>query len=151
MRAPLIGPKSRDEWIQAYVDRDSDTEYVTEPGEVMVWDETHGFFTYLFDAESRLLVIPKMCGDGKHWRKLIYRMYRATRGEPWWTRGVYCCTKRNPKAYMRILGGRVVKREIKANGQVLSFILISPEDTKEGRDCDVVDTDNCGDRADSRA
>jgi hypothetical protein len=142
MRPPMKGPKSRGEWIQAYVDRDSDTEYVTYPGEEMKWDEEHGFFTYLYDAESRLLAIPKMCGDGKHWRKLIYRMVMATRGEPWFIRGAYCCTKRNPAAYMRILGGRLVKQETKENGQVLSFILITPEDFKERSDCDVAD--DCG-------
>jgi hypothetical protein len=96
----------------------------------MIWDTEHGFFTYTYEPESRLLCIPKMCGDGKHWRKMIHEMALAARDV---CDGVYCCTKRSPKVYMRVLGGKLVKQERKENGQVLSYILISFDDTKEGR------------------
>jgi hypothetical protein len=134
MRAPMVGPKSRDEWIRVYEERDSDTEYVTYPGEQMAWHPMHGFFTYFFDPETRLITIPKMCGDGKYWRKVIFEMAQMTR-QLLGTRGVYCCTKRNPKAYMRILGGELVKQEHRDDGTVLSYIFITFGNTKEGRNC----------------
>jgi hypothetical protein len=129
---PIVkGPHTLGEWLRIYAERDSDTEYVTEPGERMVWDAEHGFFTFMFDPLERLILIPKMCGDGKYWRKAIYEMYLRARGGGIGVRGVYCCTKRNPKAYMRILGGELVKQETKENGQVISYILITGENTKE--------------------
>jgi hypothetical protein len=143
VRAPLTGPKSLAEWIRVYEERDSDTEYVLYPGEELRWHPLHGFFTFIYDPAVRLLLIPKMCGDGKFWRKLIYQMVLRTRGEPWLTKGAYCCTKRNPKAYMRILGGTLDKQEVTENGQVLSYILITPEDFKERSDCDVADACDC--------
>jgi hypothetical protein len=121
----MKGPYSLDEWLRIYREHDSDTEYVSYPGELRVGDEEHGFFTYMFDAENLVLLIPKMCGDGRHWRKLIFTMVAATRHLG--VIGVYCCTKRNPRAFMRLFGGTLVKQETKDNGQVLSYILITPE------------------------
>ena len=92
-------------------------------------DPEHGFFTYIFDPEERVLLIPKICGDGKFWRKLIHGMVAATRCLG--VRGVYCCTKRNPRAFTRLFGGRVVKTETRENGAVLSYIFITLEDSRE--------------------
>jgi hypothetical protein len=98
----------------------------------------HGFFTYYYDPESRELLIPKMCGDGKYWRRLIYKMAKAARGI---TRGVYCCTKRNPAAYMRVLGGTLAKMEHvydfrTGKRRTLWYIFITFKDTKESDDKD---------------
>lgn len=133
----MLGPKRFEEWVKIYEERDSDTEYVLSPGEKIVFDPMHGFFTYCFDAESREILIPKMCGDGKHWRKLIHKMVRDTQGLG--VRGVLCCTKRNPQAYMRILGGKLRKMEHTYDFQTgknttLWFIFITLKDTKEGRE-----------------
>jgi hypothetical protein len=138
-------PKTFEEWVEAYEERDSDTEYVLTPGERVVYDPARGFFTYSFDAANREILIPKMCGDGRHWRKKIYELYLATRRLG--VRGVYCCTKRNPAAYMRVLGGRLVKMEhsydfVTGKERTLWYIFISPDDTKEGRgDNDGPDSD----------
>jgi hypothetical protein len=138
-------PRTFGEWVEAYEERDSDTEYVLTPGERVVYDPAHGFFTHSFDAASREILIPKMCGDGRHWRKEIYRLYRATRHLG--VRGVYCCTKRNPVAYMRVLGGTLRRMEVSydfvtGKNHILWFIFISPEDTKERSDAkDVADSD----------
>lgn len=102
-RTTMTGPKSFDEWVAVYEERDSDTEYILSPGEKVVYDPMHGFFTYLFDAESKELLVPKMCGNGKHWRPLIHKLVRDT--QHLGVRGVLCCTKRNPQVYMRVLGG----------------------------------------------
>jgi hypothetical protein len=128
VRTGVKGPHTLDEWIRIYEERDSDTEYVTYPGERLVWDKDHGFFTFMFDPEERVILIPKMCGDGKYWRERVYEMAAAARHLG--VRGVYCCTKRNSEAFTRLFGGRVVKRETKENGQALSYILITAEDAK---------------------
>ncbi len=133
----MRGPKTFAEWVQIYEERDSDTEYVLSPSEKIVFDPMHGFFTYAFDAASRTILIPKMCGDGKHWRALIHKMVLAGQGIG--IKGVLCCTKRNPQAYMRILGGKLTKLEVtydftSSKQHFLWFIFISLKDTKEGRD-----------------
>ncbi|GHV42554.1 hypothetical protein FACS1894187_24850 [Synergistales bacterium] len=129
----MRGPKTLGEWIEAYEERDSDTEYVLSPGERIVYDDMHGFFTYLFDPREKLVLIPKMCGDGKHWRKQILKLVLATRHLG--VKGAYCCTKRNPVAYMRVLGGTLRKMEhtydfVTGRQHTIWYILITPEDTK---------------------
>jgi hypothetical protein len=131
----MKGPKSFEEWVRVYEERDSDTEYVISSGERIVKDPMHGFFTYWYDAEHRELVIPKMCGDGKFWRKVIYEMVLAA-GDM--CRGVLCCTKRNPKAWVRVHGGRLRRVEYTFDfetkkSRALWFIFITPGDTKEGQ------------------
>lgn len=138
MRTSMKGPKSFEEWMRVYEERDSDTEYILSPGELGAWHPMHGFFTYIYDAESRTLLIPKMCGDGKRWRRVIYGMVVAS--APDVCRGALCCTKRNPVAYTRILGGNIcgVERSYDFNGKkgtTLWYIFITPDDTKEGRHC----------------
>lgn len=148
MRPSMKGPKTFEEWVRVYEERDSDTEYVLSPGERVVFDPMHGFFTYAFDAETKTILVPKMCGDGKHWRRLIYKMVKA--GGRIGVRGVLCCTKRNPRAYMRILGGKLRKMEhtydfVTGKNTTLWFIYITPEDTKEANKCDASDLSNTPD------
>ena len=135
----MTGPKTFEEWVQIYEERDSDTEYVLSPGEQVHWHPMHGFFTYAFDADSKTILIPKMCGDGKYWRAIIHKMVLAGQGIG--IKGVLCCTKRNPQAYMRILGGKLKKMEhtydfTTGKSTTLWFIYITLNDTKEGRGTD---------------
>ena len=138
-RTSMLGPKTFEEWVRVYEERDSDTEYVLSPGEKVVFDPMHGFFTYAFDAASKTILIPKMCGDGKYWRAIIHKMVLAGQGIG--IKGVLCCTKRNPQAYMRILGGKLKKMEhtydfTTGKSTTLWFIYITLNDTKEGRGTD---------------
>lgn len=133
-RTTMTGPKSFEEWVAVYEERDSDTEYVLSPGEKVVFDPMHGFFTYLFDAESKELLVPKMCGNGKHWRPLIHKLVKDT--QHLGVKGVLCCTKRNPQVYMRVLGGTLKKMEhtydfTTGKNTTLWFIFITLKDTKE--------------------
>ena len=75
-----------------------------------------------------------MCGDGKYWRGMIYRMCRAA--GPELCRGVLCSTKRNPIAYMRVIGGKLRRVEYSFDfetrkSETLWFIFITWDDTKE--------------------
>jgi hypothetical protein len=130
----MVGPKTFEEWVKIYEERDSDTEYVLTPGERVVFDPMHGFFTYYFHAESKEILIPKMCGNGKHWRPVIYKLVQAT--QHLGVKGVLCCTKRNPVMYMRVLGGTLRRMEISydfrtGKEHTLWFIFVSLKDTKE--------------------
>ena len=139
----MTGPKTLEEWIAVYEERDSDTDYVLSPGERVVFDPMHGFFTFVFDPQAKEILIPKMCGNGKHWRKCIYEMVLASRHLG--VKGAYCCTKRNPRAYMRILGGELVKMEHTYDFRTgkettLWYIFITPGDSKErGKHADIAD------------
>jgi hypothetical protein len=133
----MTGPKTFEEWKEAYEERDSDTDYELKPGERVVYDPMYGFFTYYFDAASKEILIPKMCGDGRFWRKQIYKLAKATRHLG--VKGVFCCTKRNPVAYMRVIGGTLRRMEYTydfttGKSRILWFIFVSWRDTKEGRD-----------------
>ncbi|GHV45847.1 hypothetical protein FACS1894204_06130 [Synergistales bacterium] len=147
VRRAMTGPKTLEEWVEVYEERDSDTEYVLSSGERVVYDALHGFFTYAFDPREKLILIPKMCGDGKFWRPKILKMVLATRHLG--VRGAYCCTKRNPVAYMRVLGGTLRKMEhvydfVTGRQHTIWYILITPENTRT----EVSDEDDDADTAD---
>jgi hypothetical protein len=132
----MVGPKSLEEWIEVYEERD-DSKYLLSPNERVVYDPLHGFFTYCFNAAKGEILIPKMCGDGKYWRPLIYKLAKAT--QHLGVKSVLCCTKRNPEAYMRIIGGSLRRMEYVYDFQTgrqrtLWFIVISKNDTKEGKE-----------------
>jgi hypothetical protein len=105
----MKGPKTFDEWVEAYEERD-DCEYILSPREQVRWDPMHGFFTYLFDSKRQQFVIPKMCGNGMHWKPVILKIFRYMKAKGWVKR-IYCFTKRNPKAFVRMFGGEVVAME----------------------------------------
>jgi hypothetical protein len=78
-----------------------------------------------------------MCGDGKHWRKLLYAMAKAV--GPDVCRSVLFCTKRQPKVYMRVSGGKLCGLEYSYDfemrkSEAIWFIRVSWDDTKEGQD-----------------
>jgi hypothetical protein len=134
-RHRLTGPKTFAEWVEAYEERGN--EYKLSRGERVVWHPDHGFFTFLFDAANMEILIPKMCGDGKHWRPLIYEMAKAARGLLG-VKGVYCCTEYNPRVWQRVHGGRLVKMEhtydfTTGKSSVLWYFSISPGEYEERR------------------
>jgi hypothetical protein len=131
----MTGPKTFEEWKEAYEERGN--KYILAPGEREKYHPLHGFFTYWYDAESKEIVIPKMCGDGKYWRPLIYKLALAGR-RAFGAKGVYCCTEHNPLTWLRIHGGTLRKMEhtydfTTGKSSTLWFIFITPEDTKEKR------------------
>jgi hypothetical protein len=93
-----------------------------------------------------------MCGDGKYWRPMIYKLALAARRNLG-VKGVLCCTERNPVMYMRVLGGTLRRMEhtydfATGKSNTLWFIFITPEDTKErGREKN--DPNDSSDNADT--
>jgi hypothetical protein len=105
-------PRTFEEWVEAYEERDG-SKYVLSPGERPVYDERHperGFFTFYFDVQKKQMIIPKMCGDGRHWKPLILGVLARLKADGL-IRRIYCFTKRNPKAFTRIFGGEIVGME----------------------------------------
>jgi hypothetical protein len=106
-------PKNFEQWVEAYEERDG-SKFILSPGERIKSDPERGFFTYLFDARGKKMIIPKMCGDGRHWKKEIRKVAEYLKsagliGE------VYFCTKRNPAAFTRAVGGSIAEMEYYIN------------------------------------
>jgi hypothetical protein len=138
-------PKTFEQWVEAYEERGN--EYVTSPGERVVFDSAHGFFTYLFNPASKEILIPKMCGDGKHWRRAIHKLATEAK-KKFGVKGVYCCCDRNPMVWLRANGGKLRKVEctydfVTGKSTALWFFSVTLEDSKErgietvGNDSDI--------------
>ena len=130
---------SLEEWAALYEKKTGSVFRYDPAAERLEFDPDHGFMTWGIDQYHRAFVVGKVVGNGKHWRALIYKMALAGRGI--WIKGVLCCTKRNPQAYMRILGGKLKKMEhtydfTTGKSTTLWFIYITLGDTKERGDTD---------------
>ena len=128
-RRPCKGPMSFGSWVACYEERDKSKFELTE-GEELAFDRNRGFFTWKYDFGQHWLLIPKMVGDGRFFRRQIFEMVETLRrfGIP--CVGAYCVTKRKPEVYMRVLGGELVKQEVDENtGVIYSYILVTPENT----------------------
>lgn len=116
-------------WVAVYEERDKSRFELSE-GEELAFDRNRGFFTWKFDFKKHWLLIPKMCGDGRHWRRIVFAMVDQLNASGVPCVGAYCVTKRKPEVYMRVLGGELIKQEVDENtGIVFSYILVTPENT----------------------
>ena len=116
------------EWVKYYEDKDH-SKFMLHENEELCYERDRGFFTWDYNVFQHLLIIPKMCGDGKYFRPKIRRMGLRARQIDSNFKGILFCTKRNPKVYMRIVGGRLYKQE-KEDGKTYSYILVDPRFTK---------------------
>lgn len=141
----MLGHKTFDEWVEIFEKKD-DSTYELSPGERVVFDPMHGFFSYWFNPESLNIIIPKMCGDIKHWYPKITKLYFATKQLG--IKGVLFCTKRNPYAFMRLVGGVLKSVEYTydfetKNARTIWFISITGENyNKEAADRWAVNLNN---------
>ena len=144
----MKGPKTLDEWIEVYEDRGGDdTEFIMNPDETLVWNPENGFFSWCLDAERKMIVIPKMVGNGRHWRNTIFRMMSMIRHTG--VDRVLVCSRRPPKVYLRVHGGELYKVEYKYNfltkkSDALWFYIISFSNTKEDGERYTGKTSNTG-------
>ncbi|MEG1798920.1 MAG: hypothetical protein RR214_01940 [Synergistaceae bacterium] len=129
------GAKTLDEWIDVYERRaGDDVHFVLAPDEQVFFNPEYGFFTYVISHEKKRLVIPKMCGKGRFLRHVIFDMVRAI--EHLGFRKIFCCSRRRPEVYLRVLGGRFDHEEETVNintgkKEPLYFYVVSLDDTKE--------------------
>jgi hypothetical protein len=129
----MTGPKTFEEWVEAYEERD--VKYVPVPGERVAWHSMHGFFTYRFDAKDKELQVLKMCGNGKYWRPVIYELLIKGR-DKCGLKGAYCCTGRNIRAFLRTFGGTLRRMEhtydfTTGKSDILWFVFVTAEQLKE--------------------
>ena len=127
------GPMSFGSWALVYEERDK-SKFELSEGEELYFDRERGFFTWMYDFEKGWLLIPKMCGDGRYFRRKVFAMVDRLRASGVPCVGAYCVTKRRPEVYMRVLGGELVKQEVdEQTGVVYSYILVTPENTNVKR------------------
>ena len=128
-RRPVKGPLSFGSWVAVYEERDK-SKFELNEGEELFFDRERGFFTWKYDVENGWILIPKMCGDGKYFRRKVFAMVETLRLAGLPCVGAYCVTKRRLEVYMRVLGGELVRQEVDENtGIIYSYILVTPENT----------------------
>ncbi|NCA74464.1 MAG: hypothetical protein EOM93_06455 [Gammaproteobacteria bacterium] len=95
---------SLEEWISEY--KRTVGEWEVSDSEILWFRPEYGFFTWIVDYEGKRILIPKMIGDGRYMRKLIYDMTVEASG--YGVDRVCFCTRslRHARAYGRILGGK---------------------------------------------
>ena len=133
------GPKSLEEWIDVYERRaGDDVHFRLDDGEHIYYHPDHGFFTWLVcENHPGRISIPKMCGNGKILRRMVYELVKECTHLG--IREVMCCSRHRPEVYMkRVLGGRFDRVTYTVNlntGKLepLYFYVISVDDYK-GRD-----------------
>ena len=129
------GPKTFEEWVEVYERRSGDdVEFIVSEGEQVYYHPDHGFFTWWIDYENGRMVIPKMVGNGKFLRHIIYKMMVDLR--PTGCDEIYCCSNRPPEVYTSVLGGKLDKTEEKIDEETgekrtLYFYIVTFDDTKE--------------------
>ena len=128
-RRPVKGPMSFGSWVAVYEERDK-SKFELSEGEELQFDRNRGFFTWKYDVDQHWLLIPKMVGDGRFFRRQIFAMVETLRLAGLPCVGAYCVTKRRPEVYMRVIGGELVRQEVDENtGVIYSYILVTPENT----------------------
>lgn len=135
------GPKTLEEWIDVYERRaGDDVHFQLTDGEEIYYHPDHGFFSCFLCYDKHLISIPKMCGDGKFLRHIVWDMVRQM--EPYGFRGVLLCSRHRPKVYCKVIGGKLDHIEYTVNlnterREPLYFYVVTLDDTKEGDgECD---------------
>ena len=133
----LSGPKSLEAWIEVFKRRAGDDEpFALKEDEHLYYHPEHGFFTwFVCENHPGRISIPKMCGDGRVLRRMVYELVRSA--EHLGIREVMCCSRRRPKLYMtRVLGGRLDRVEQTVNlgtgkPEPMYFYVVTVDDFKE--------------------
>jgi len=129
------GPKPFEEWVDVYERRaGDDVHFQLDPREQIFFNPEYGFFTYWVDHWKKRLVIPKMCGEGKILRRIVYEMVKEI--EPLGFREIFCCSRRRPEVYLRVLGGKFDHEEVSVNirtgkEEPMYYYIVSLDDVKE--------------------
>ncbi len=138
----FTGAKTFEEWVDVYERRaGDDVHFQLVEGEQIFYNPEHGFFTWWVDHKKKRLVIPKMVGNGRFLRHVIFKMVKEL--EPLGFREILCCSRRRPEVYLRVLGGHFDHMEETVNlntgkKEPLYYYVVSLDDTKEAHKDDVI-------------
>jgi hypothetical protein len=131
------GPKTLEQWIDVYERRaGDDVHYQLEDGEHLYFSPEHGFFTWrICENHPGWISIPKMCGDGKFLRHVVWDFVKHL--ERFGINSVLLCSRHRPEVYCRIIGGRWDHTDYTVNlntgrREPLYFYVVTLDDTKEG-------------------
>lgn len=133
----FTGPKTFEEWIDVYERRaGDDVHFQLDEDEHIYWHPDNGFFTwYVCREHAGRISVPKMCGNGKVLRRMVWELVKAMESQGF--HEVMLCSRRRPEVYCRVIGGRLDHIEYTVNlntgrREPLYFYVINFEDTKEG-------------------
>jgi len=127
-----ISPLPLSSWVKKY--EEIVGEFILDPEEKIWWRPDKGFFTWVIDYERKRILFPKMIGDGRYMRKVIYDIMMAAR--PYGVDRLVFCTRsrRHADVYLKLLGGRETEEMVfspKAGEErPLYQIEVSWDDTK---------------------
>ena len=97
--------RSKEEWQDWYRERTGIEDLELLSDELVLFHPEHGFIAFYIDGD--VFVLHHLCGDGKFWQGIIKRVSRIEG-----TNTIRAYTKRNPKAWMRKYGGRIIGYEM---------------------------------------
>lgn len=117
-------PRPFGEWVARY-ERKGGDRLEFHQGEELFYDPLLGFFTWQVSGDK--LLIPKMSGHLSHLAPCIRGMLVAL--APLGVTQAYFCTTRNPKSWIRRLGGELVN-QTQENGKTYSYITVTLETCK---------------------
>ena len=101
--------RTKEEWQDWYRARTGIDDLELLPDELVLFHPEHGFMTFFLDDEKTLYV-HHMCGDGKYWVGILRAIMKA-RG----LKTIRAYTRRNPQAWMRKYGGRIIGYEMECD------------------------------------
>ena len=93
--------RTPEEWRRWYVEHGGAEDLELDDREVVLFHPEHGFATILPHGDT--LELHHLCGDGKWWAGVLARIMRAMG-----MKTLHAYTRRDPRAWMRAYGGRIV-------------------------------------------
>ena len=102
--------KTKDEWLNWYLERTGDEELELFPNEIIDFHPEHGFIVYQVDTDKGVLYSHHTCGDGKYW----VRIYKSIM-ELYGLKKLIGYTERNPEAWIRKYGGHIKGYDLEVN------------------------------------
>lgn len=119
-------------WVKKYEEYVG--KFILDPEEQLWWRPDKGFFTWVIDWNKKRVLVPKMIGDGRHMRKIIYDIMVEARR--YGINTLVCCTreKRMANIYLKLLGGKETEEKIfspvTGENDPLYQIVVTLDDTK---------------------
>ena len=98
--------RTKEEWQEWYTERTGIKDLELLADELILFHPEHGFMA-LFVNDEETLYLHHLCGDGEYWSRVLREIMRQ-KG----LKKLRAYTKRNPQAWMRKYGGRIIGYEM---------------------------------------